>query len=341
MKKLILLLSSLLLLMSCQSISKNNETNTSNGSGETFSFHLQEGTQKLLVKKKATVLQNEDIEFCLANEFLINRNISINEDSILINKETIASEGMDNRGPYLKQYPTKWTTDPNLFEEYGLKRLSPDYDSPNYNPYDPIAKSFIEDLYTYNNTYVPVIMSLFDYSYSCKDNNLSILIEKDNVQNISKLINKTTDYDFSESEYKDYLLNSAYSLNELTAETFNEYQFTISLLNDKTFQMNKEYPFIYELRLQDNEEPIYVPTSFHFWKSYDPTEFALKGGSELCDSSVIPTLPSFIEKVQIGYFIRCTKELKIIDSHWSRTIIYNDNGNQIPVTYSTEYITTN
>ena len=332
MKKIILLFAIFLLFISCKSIP----------SGEKFTFHLTEGSQKLLVKKSVSVFENGVYRIDLLSEFLMNRNIYINDDSILVNKDILDTEEKYKKGLFLEKYSLK----------YNLKTLSPDYyavnsitgeviseyDSTNYNP---VVKTLIDDFYMDKEASVPIFLSLFDYSFSCKDDNLTILFEDDNIENISKLMCQTTDFDFSESEYKNYLLNSEYSLNELTAETFNEYQFTIKLLNDKTFQMYKEYPFVYELRLKDNKKPIYIPTSFQFWKSYDPTEFAVKGGCDFYDSRKIPALPESIKKIFVGYFIRCTKELKIIECVWTRSIIYNDNGREIPVTYRTEYKITN
>lgn len=346
MKKIILFFAIFLLFISCKSISKSTP-------GEKFTFHLTEGSQKLLVRKSVTVAKNEVFSLYLSNEFLINRNISINDDSILINKELLVPEEKSKKGFYLEQYPVQHTTTSNLYHTYRLKSLLPNNylaensftgevfssdDSINYNP---AVKTLIDDFYMDKEASVPIFLSLFDYSFSCKDDNLTILFEDDNIENISKLMCQTTDFDFSESEYKNYLLNSEYSLNELTAETFNEYQFTIKLLNDKTFQMYKEYPFVYELRLKDNEKTIYIPTSFQFWKSYDPTEVVLRGGCDFCDSKTISSLPESIKKIFVGYFIRCTKELKIIECFWTRSIIYNDNGREIPVTYRTEYKITN
>ena len=353
MKKLIFLFISFLFFISCKSTGKTNDVITNDGSVEKFSFQLQDSSQKLLVKKSVSVANNEFFILYLSNEFLINRNISVNDNSILINKEILVPEENSKKGFYIKQYPVENARNSNLYHTYRLKSISPDNylaensitgevfssdDSINYNP---VVKTLIKDFYTDKNSSVPFFLSLCDYSFSCEDNKLSILMEDDYFENISELINKTTDYNFSGSEYKDFLLNSEYCLNELTTETFNEYQFTINLLNDKTFQMFKEYPFEYELRLLDNKKPIYIPTSFHFWKSYDPTEFALKGGCDFYNSRKIPALPKSIKKISIGYFIRCTKELKIINCHWSRQIIYNNNGREIPVTYTTEYTTTN
>ena len=334
MKKVLFLPAIFLFFISCKSI---------NTTSEKFSFHLQESSQKLLVEKYVTVFRHDGKSCSLTNEFIINRNISINDDFILVNKEILPPEEQYKKGPYLLEYGNKYRLKKLPSNDYYAENsiTGQIYSESDSSKYNPKIKTFIEDLYIDKNDIFPVFLSLFDYSFSFKDDNITILLEDNNIENISKLMSQTTDFDFSESEYNNYLSNSEFIQNELTTETFNEYQVTINLLNDKTFRMHKKYPFVYELRLIDNEKPIYVPTSFEFWKSYAPTEVIVHGGCGFYDKSNIPALPKSIKKIYVGYHIRCTKELKIIECQWARTIIYNEKGREIPITYSTKYKTIN